>query len=96
MTSREPSSPVLPDGDYPFVDRLYPLAELQMTEAPPELEALFRTQSEISGTPILRDVCVELTCTSQEFPDARFLIWWPTGSERIHMLVPVKHVVGRV
>jgi hypothetical protein len=94
MISLEPQAPVLPDGDYPFIDRLYPLAEMQMTEAPPDLEALFLSQSERSGTPILRDACVELICQS-EFADARFLIWWPNGSERIHMLVPKSHVTGR-
>lgn len=95
MTPSSRRSPVLPDGDYPFIDRLYPLAEMQMTEAPLELEALFRSQSEFRGIPILRDACVELICKSEEFSDARFLIWWPTGSERIHMLVPKKHVTGR-
>lgn len=95
MGSREPQSPTLPDGYYPFIDRLYPLAEMQMAEAVPELEALFRSQSESNSTPLLRDTCVELICKSEEFSDARFLIWWPTGSERIHMLVPKMYLTGR-
>ena len=68
---------------------------MQMTEAPPELEALFRSQSQLNRTPLLRDACVELICKSEEFSDARFLIWWPTGSERIYLLVPTTYVTGR-
>lgn len=95
MTSHEPRPPALPDGYYPFIDQIYPLTEMQMTEAPPELEALFRAQSERNGVQLLRDVCVELVCTSKEFGETRFMIWWPISSERIHLLVPKMHVTGR-
>ncbi len=32
----------LPDGQYPFIDRRYPLAELAMIEMPRALEELLR------------------------------------------------------
>ena len=85
----------LPDGDYPFIDRRLPLSELQMTEAPAELEMLFRQQAVKNGIELVRDEPTELRCQSEDFPEATFLIWWPTGSDRIHMLVPRKHVHGQ-
>jgi len=86
---------MLPDGDYPFIDQRLPLLELAMVEAPAELEALFKKQAARNGIDILRDQPVELRCQSEEFADATFLIWWPTGSNRIHMLVP-KKFAGRL
>ena len=86
---------MLPDGDYPFIDQRLPLSELAMVEAPAELEALFKKQAARNGIDILRDQPVELRCQSEEFADATFLIWWPTGSNRIHMLVP-KKFAGRL
>ncbi len=66
-----------------------------MVEAPAELEALFKEQAARNGIALLRDRPVELRCRSKEYPDATFLIWWPTGSDRIHMLVPKKFASGR-
>ena len=80
----------LPDGQYPFIDERLPLAEMAMVEAPVDLEALFKREAARNGIEILRDQPVELRCRSDRFPDALFLIWWPTGSDRIHMLVPIK------
>ena len=85
----------LPDGLYPFIDRRIPLAEMAMVEAPPELEALFKSQAATNGIEIIRDEPVELRCRSEEYPDATFLIYWPLGHERIHMLVPKKFAIGR-
>ena len=85
----------LPDGEYPFIDERLPLAEMTMVEAPPRLEALFKEQAERNGIVIIRDQPVELRCRSEEYPDATFLIWWPTGHDRIHMLVPKKFATGR-
>jgi hypothetical protein len=82
--------PQLPDGLYPFIDERVPLSELVMTEAPAELETLFKSQAIKNGMEIVRDHPVELRCHSEEYPEATFLIYWPRGSDRIHMLVP-KH-----
>lgn len=49
----------LPDGNYPFIDSEYPLADMTMAEAPPELEQLIRQQAEATGLEIIRDVPVE-------------------------------------
>jgi len=86
---------LLPDGEYPFIDRRYPLFELAMVEAPVPLEALFRREAANAGIEILRDQLVELRCQSEEYPDATFLVWWPSGSERMHMLVPKERATGR-
>jgi hypothetical protein len=95
MTKNNESPPHLPDGLYPFIDRRLPLSELIMVEAPPELEALFKSQAAANGIEILRDCPVELKCASEEYPDAIFLVYWPHGHDRIHMLVPRKFAEGR-
>jgi hypothetical protein len=68
--------PQLPHGLYPFIDQRLPLTELTMGEAPPDLEALFKSQATANGTTIIRDRPVELTCRSAEYPEATFLIYW--------------------
>jgi hypothetical protein len=85
----------LPDGFYPFIDQRLPLSEMTMVEAPPKLEGLFKSQAAANGIEITRDAPVELHCQSEEYPDATFLIYWPPGSDRIHMLVPTKFATGR-
>jgi hypothetical protein len=87
--------PELPDGLYPFIDERLPLTELVMVEAPDDLEALFKSQAVANGIEIIRDAPIELRCSSAEYPDATFLIFWPHGTDRIHMLVPKKFVQGR-
>lgn len=85
----------LPDGLYPFADRRLPLADMAMMEAPPALETLLRKSAQASGVEIIRDRPVELSCTSEEFPDATFLVFWPSGGERLHILAPVGSIRGR-
>ncbi len=86
--------PSVPDGRYPFIDKWLPLTDMTMVEAPPQLEILFKAQAAKSGVEIIRDEPVELRCQSGKYPDATFLIYWPTGSERIHMLVPKEFAKG--
>ena len=88
-------TPRLPDGLYPFIDQRLPLSELAMVEAPPLLEALFKAQAAANGIEIIRDEPVELRCQSEEYQDATFLIYWPRGQDRIHMLVPKAHLKGQ-
>jgi len=83
------------DGEYLFIDERLPLSEMAMVEAPADLEALIKDQAARNGISLLRDQPVELRCRSEHFPDATFLIWWPTGSDRIHMLMPKRFAVGR-
>ena len=80
--------PDLPDGEYPFIHERYPLSELAMIEAPPDLERLFRAEAARNSVQLARGVPVELKCQSKEFPDAVFLIYWPLDDDRIHMLAP--------
>lgn len=65
-----------------------------MFEAPGELEKLFKAKACKNGVEIIRDRPAELRCKSEEYPDTTFLIFWPTLSERIHMLVPRKFAQG--
>lgn len=88
-------TPQLPDGLYPFIDQRLPLSGLAMIEAPPWLEALFKAQAAANGIEIIRDAPVELRCQSEEYPDATFLIYWPRGQDRIHMLAPKQFSTGR-
>lgn len=89
------TSPILPDGLYPFIDERLPLSDLAMVEAPEGLEALFKSQAKANGIDIIRDQPIELRCRSDDHPDATFLIYWPLGYDRIHMLVPKKFAEGR-
>jgi len=85
----------LPDGDYPFIDQRYPLAELTMIEMPIALEQLLRTQAAENGKPIIRGRPVELQCQSAEYPNATFLVYWPLEDDRLHMLAPKVFSKGR-
>jgi hypothetical protein len=77
---------VLTGADHPFFDRRYPLADLAMIEVPDSLRDLLIAQAKKSGG-IIRDEPVEVRCTSEQFGDATFLIWWPHGHD-MHMLAP--------
>lgn len=79
---------LLPEGDYPFATMRFPLEEMVMIEATIRLEGLFQRTADQTGIAIVRDEVVELRCISDDYPDATFVIWWPSGSERMHVLVP--------
>jgi hypothetical protein len=85
----------LPEGLYPFIDERFPLADMVMVEAPSDLEAMFKRQAALNGIELIRDEPVELRCQSEDYPDATFLVYWPLGRERIHMLVPKRFATGR-
>ena len=85
----------LPEGFYPFIDERPPLADMAMVEAPSALEALFKSKAEANGVDLIRDEPVELRCHSEDYPDATFLVYWPLGHDRIHMLVPKRFATGR-
>lgn len=85
----------LPDGLYPFAAEEYPLAEMAMAEAPADLEALLRTVSEANRTAIVRDLPVELTCSMPDGVKLRFMVWWPSGNGRLHILTPKTLIRGR-
>jgi hypothetical protein len=88
-------TPTLPDGFYPFIDKRLPLSDLTMIEAPRDLEALLKSQAAANGVEIVRDAAVEIRCRSEAYPDATFLVYWPHGTERIHMLAPKEFASGR-
>jgi len=85
----------LPDGLYPFADQRLPLADMAMMEAPRELEDLLREAAAAEGVTIIRDRPVELRCKSASYPDAVFLVFWPSGAERLNVLAPRSAVRGR-
>lgn len=65
-----------------------------MIEAPPELEALIKSEAERTGLELIRDVPVELKCQTPDGRDPTFLIYWPLDQECIHVLVPREHARG--
>lgn len=88
-----PSTKLLPDGMYPFIDQILPLAELAMIETPARLKAILVEQARKTGIDIVRDRPVEIRCVTEEFGDAIFLIYWPMGEE-MHMLAPKQFQQG--
>lgn len=86
---------LLPDGDYPFANTRLPLKAMAMVEAPRSLERLLIDAAAASGITIVRDQPVELTCQSEEYPEATFVVFWPSGHERINILAPMEFVTGR-
>lgn len=86
---------LLPPGSYPFIDRTYELADMVFAEAPAELEAVLKAQAKENGVDIIRDAPVELKCRSEEWPDAVFVVFWPSSSDRINLLVPKQFALGR-
>ena len=60
-----------------------------------ELIALNQAQAAADGVEIHRDTPVELTCRSIEFPTETFLIWLPSGQDRLHMLAPKQYAKGQ-
>ena len=84
----------LAEGLYPFIDKRLPLSEMMMVEAPARLEALFKEQATKNGIEIIRDEPVEIRCRSDDYADATFLIYWPTGMDKIHILAPKKFATG--
>ncbi|WP_419252440.1 hypothetical protein ACN2C6_13540 [Caulobacter sp. ErkDOM-YI] len=84
----------LTEVDYPFGNIRLPMSQMAMTEAPAELEALLRDAAGRNGIEILRDQTVELRCTSPQFPDATFVVFWPSGNERLNVLAPKGSRVG--
>ena len=86
---------LLPDGDYPFADIRLPLKSMSMVEAPRPLEKLLVDAAAEAGVTILRDLPVELTCRSDEYPEATFVVFWPSGAERMNILAPAGFVTGR-
>lgn len=88
-------SELLPDGLYPFADARLPLSELGMMEAPAELEALLLRSAAQSGIEIIRDRPVEIRCAAEGYPDATFLVFWPSGHEHLNILAPKASIKGR-
>lgn len=78
----------LPEGQYPFRGDMFSLSDMVMTEAPPELEAFLAAQAQAAGIAIVRDEPVELVCKGDGIETNRFLVFWPSGLERMHLLVP--------
>lgn len=87
-------TPTLPNDMYPFREETYPLAEMAMSEAPPELARFLLAQAKANGIELIRDEVVELVCKADGIAEQRFTIYWPSEAG-LHVLVPKRHVVGR-
>lgn len=78
----------LPDGLYPFLDQRIPLSDLTFVEVSTELDLIFREQAARSNIEFVRDTPIELSCQLDNLPDPVYLLFWPTGFQKIHVLVP--------
>jgi hypothetical protein len=85
----------LPPGKYPFLNSEYDLSELAMVEAPHDLELLLKSEAARSGIEILRDQPFDLACDTEQFGKVRFFVWYPSGQDRLHFLVPKTSAQGR-
>lgn len=83
------------EPEYPFQDEVYPASMMAMTEAPAELETLLRAQAQANGIEIIRDELVELVCKLPEADAMRFMVFWPSGAERMNILVPRHFAKGQ-
>jgi hypothetical protein len=93
MSIRSPDR--LPDGVYPFTTNEYPLEAMAFAEAPAELEAFLKQAADAAGVAIIRDKPVVLVCRSPDVADQKFMVWWPSGHERLHVLTPKHYITGR-
>ncbi len=87
--------PKLEAGKYPFITEQFPLSDLAWIEVPPSLEGLFRDQALANGIQLIRGQPVELRCLTPQYGDAVFMIFWPNGEDRLHMLAPKKFQKGK-
>ena len=83
------------EPQYPFQDETYPASAMAMSEAPAELEALLLAQAQANGIEIIRDELVELVCNLPDTDAMRFMVFWPSGAERMNILVPRHFAKGR-
>lgn len=87
-------APLLPDQTYPFREDIYPLAEMAMSEAPPEFANFLFAQAEANSIKLVRNEVVELVCRGEGIPELRFIVYWPSNAG-LHVLVPKRYVIGR-
>jgi hypothetical protein len=88
-------SKLLPDGSYRFADGEHPLEAMAFAEVPAELEAFLKQAAGVAGVVIIRDQPVELVCRSPDLADQKFMVSWPSGHERLHVLTTKTLIRGR-
>jgi hypothetical protein len=84
----------LPDGLYPFLDELLPLSELMIVEASPKVDAILKAQAAAAGIGVPRGCPLEVRFSFAAYPEAAFLVYWPEGDFRAHVLVSRDLVPG--
>lgn len=87
--------PELPDGTYPFMDERHPLSEMAFGLTPESLRTLIAQQAARAGTTIVRDEPVELRLADHASVDATFMVFWPSESADMYLLMPKRHIAGR-
>jgi hypothetical protein len=61
-------------------------------EASRHLRDRLKSQAAANVIDIVHDESVKIRCQSESYPEATFLVFWPHGTNRIHMLVPKRFV----
>lgn len=87
--------PGLREGKYPFHSERLPLSDLAWIEVPASLESLLRDQARHNGVELVRGQPVEIRCVTPQYGDAVFMIFWPNGDDRLHMLAPKAFQKGK-
>lgn len=89
------AGPQLRDGEYPFIKDWLPLSDLAWIEVPQGLEGLLRNQAEANGIQLVRGRAFELRCVTPQYGEAVFMVFWPDGDDRLHMLAPKAFQKGK-
>ena len=77
----------------PFGEDQAPRSQMRWTEANRSLETLLVSQAEANGIELIRDEEVRLDCSLPDGTVMRFVVFWPSGEDRINILAPAR---GRV
>lgn len=85
----------LEEGDYPFIDRSYPLQALCLQPVPAELEELIRDELAARRASIPYDQITELRLESEDYPTAAFMLLHSSMDDSWMVLAPLEYAAGR-
>ena len=74
----------------PFGEDELPRSQVQWTEAHSSLETLLVSQAATNGIELIREKEVRRDCSLPDGTVMRFVVFWPSGQDRINILAPAK------
>lgn len=72
----------------PFGDERFSRQRMRWSEAEPALEKMLLTQAAANGIELIRNEEVRLDCKTPDGTVLSFLVFWPSGQQRINILAP--------